>query len=250
MKGKKKIQMSNLTIILPIHKYGETEKTYLEKAINSINFGVIETELLIIGPNNVLDSIKGEFNNLPAMFVENEECDYVNQINKAVANVKTPYFMVMEYDDTFTNKWFDYIVDYMEEYPYAFAYLPLVKVYDTKNTFLGFRNEVCWAKGFYEKPGYITKEGALNYLDFCFNGALIQTNEFLKLGGLKDYKIFSWYELCLNALENEKEIFTIPKVGYMHTFGVKDGMTDTYTQNTTEEDTEKYLESAQEKYVN
>jgi hypothetical protein len=53
-----------------------------------------------------------------------------------------------------------------------------------------------------------------------FSGAIFNTNDFIEYGGLKkSLMIASTYEFLLRMTYNSKKIFTIPKIGYIHTFG-------------------------------
>ena len=53
-----------------------------------------------------------------------------------------------------------------------------------------------------------------------FSGAIFNTNDFIEYGGLKkSLMIASTYEFFLRMAYNSKKIFTIPKIGYIHTFG-------------------------------
>ena len=57
----------------------------------------------------------------------------------------------------------------------------------------------------------------LRYQNYQLSGALINTENFLDIGGLKpSMKLTFTYEFFLRATYNDLEIMTVPKIGYRH----------------------------------
>ena len=57
--------MENITVIMPIHIYDDTVKKYMNEAIISV---ITQTEpveeLMIVGPQEVLNEVKNNFNDI------------------------------------------------------------------------------------------------------------------------------------------------------------------------------------------
>ena len=96
-------------------------------------------------------------------------------------------------------------------------FFPIVVDVDSTNNFIGFTNESVWAVSFSEKLGMLDNSTLLRYQNYQLSGAIIKTEEFLEIGGLKSsMKLTFTYEFLLRATYNDFEIMTIPKIGYRH----------------------------------
>lgn len=213
--------MSSISVILPIHKIGnEKEEEYLHKALKSVDEQkVLPEELLVVIP--VGSDIKKfvdnyEFKNLKNIrFIENEgETDFCSQINLGSEEVKTDYFSILEFDDLYSNIWFDNALQYIENYDVD-MYLPIVIDMTVEDKFLHFTNEVVWAKEFSDKQGFLDNDALLNYPKFQISGSVIKTEVFNTIGKLKpSIKVQFGYEFMLRMSYYDKKIMTVPKLGY------------------------------------
>lgn len=204
------------TVILPIHKLDETNTSYFERAVKSIeNQKVKPEELLIVVPKGL--EIKNEvLNNVKHTIVVNEgETDFCSQINFGVNNVKTEFFSILEVDDEYSKIWFDNVVKYISAYKDVDVFLPIVLDVDIAGKFLHFTNEPVWAKDFSDKLGFLDNDALLNFPNFQLSGAVIKVESFKAVGGLKSsIKLHFVYEFFLRMSYYDKKMMTLPKLGY------------------------------------
>lgn len=114
--------------------------------------------------------------------------EYTAQVNFAVDNVKTKYFSVLEYDDTFSKIWFANVEKYISvDTDNTFAFLPLTEIIDApSNEIIGYANEAVWASSFSEEIGYLDNESMQDYINFNTSGAIFKTEDFKTLGNLRN----------------------------------------------------------------
>lgn len=246
--------MNKITTIIPIDKYDESIKSMLEMAVNSHleTSKEVPADLMFVGPKEVLDEIKG-LGLADASYVENENSWFSAQINKAVKEVKTDYFAILEYDDEFSPIWFKNVVKYIETGDDISVYLPLTEVYDYKNKAagpIGYVNEAVWASSFSEKLGYFDNECLQDYLIFNTTGGVFKTKDFIEVGGLKEsIKLSFWYEFLLRAINKDKNIFVIPKIGYFHLVNRSGSLADTYATDMSTRESDFWIELARKEYL-
>lgn len=244
--------MSNLSIIIPLHKYDDTYKGLLNRAVASTSNSNFDMDIAIVGPQEVLDKIEIEKTGVlaPIRKIANEDTNVCAQINAAANALKSTYISILEVDDEFTGIWLDNIERYMEENPTVSAFLPLTSVADFESgKFAGFANEAAWAKGGYDEPGFLCLGGLERYRNYGMGGALLRREEFIKAGGLKpSIKLFFWYEFLLRFVNKGKEIFVIPKVGYKHYINRPDSLSSIYDETMTPEEVEFWMTTASEEY--
>ena len=247
--------MKQITTIVPIHKYDETLKETLGNAFKSFyeTSKNIPADLMIVGPKDVLDLVKADFVNGDVVYVENENSWFSAQINAAVKKVKTDYFSILEYDDEYTPIWFDNVAKYIETGDDIAVYLPLTEVFDYQHKEqgpIGYVNEAVWASSFSEKLGYFDNECLQDYLIFNTTGGVFRTKDFIEIGGLKEsMKLSFWYEFLLRAINKEKSIFVIPKVGYFHIVNRNDSLAPTFAQTMSDRESEFWVELARKEYL-
>ena len=246
--------MNTITTIIPLNKFDEEVKTMLEMAVKSHQ----ETsknnpaDLMFVGPKEVLDKVR-ELKLADAQYVENENAWFSTQINVAAKNVKTDYFAILECDDEFTPIWFDNVVKYINIGDDIAVYLPLTEVYDYQNKNagpVGYINEAVWASSFSEKLGYFDNECLQDYLLFNTTGGVFRTKDFLEVGGLKEsIKLSFWYEFLLRAINKDKNIFVIPKIGYFHMINRTDSLASEYARDMSDRESEFWIELARKEYL-
>lgn len=246
--------MNKITTIIPVDKFDENIKSMLEMAVKSH----VETskdnpaDLMFVGPKEVLDQVK-ELKLADAEYVENENSWFSAQINTAVKKVKTDYFAILEYDDEFSPIWFKNVEKYIETGDDIAVYLPLTEVFDYQHKEqgpIGYVNEAVWASSFSEKLGYFDNECLQDYLIFNTTGGVFRTKDFVEVGGLKEsMKLSFWYEFLLRAINKDKNIFVIPKVGYFHTVNRNESLASHYAQTMSDRESEFWVELARKEYL-
>lgn len=246
--------MKAITTIIPLHKYDDEVKELLTNAVKSFVETSKETEsdLMFVGPKEVLEEVKKD-QTVEATYVENENIWFSSQINAAAKKVKTDYFSILEYDDEYTPIWFKNVKKYIEAGDDIAVYLPLTEVYDFQKKNLGpvgYINEAVWASSFSEKLGYFDSECLQDYLIFNTTGGVFRTKDFIEVGGLKEsMKLSFWYEFLLRAINKEKQVFVIPKVGYFHIVNRPDSLALDYASNMSDRESEFWIELARKEYL-
>jgi hypothetical protein len=240
--------MKDLTVIIPILKLEDKEqKALFESAVKSAEGA---ENIIVVGSKEALDSVK---RGAHVTLLENttDDFSYAAQVNFAVDKVTTKYFSVLEFDDTFTSIWYKNVEDFISsDVDNTFAILPLTEVFDTKlNTIIGYANEAYWASSFSDEIGVLDLASLTEYLNFNVSGAIFLTDEFKALGGLKaSMKLVNWYEFLLRALYNQKRMYVIPKVGYIHKVGRDGSVTEEYAKTMSEKEAEWWIELAKKEY--
>lgn len=234
----------DLTVIIPIDKIDDTTRPMFDKALASVGENA---KVMVVGPKAELDKLK----DTKLIFVENEDVNLPKQVNVAVAEVKTKYFTVLEYDDEFTKNWFNNVDKWSEANPGFFAYLPINEVFDYKknNEPTGYLNEPVWASSFSEKLGYFDNDSLMNYASVNCTGGVFDKDAFVEIGGLKEsMKLSFWYEMLLRANYKAKTIYVIPKVGLKHGVNRDGSLLDVYSKTMGPDEADWWLNLAREEY--
>ena len=246
--------MTQITTIIPVHKYDDEVKSLLETAVKSFvaTSKNNPSDLMFVGPKETLDQVKA-LNLHKAEYVENENAWFSAQINAAVKKVKTEYFTILEYDDEFSPIWFDNVAKYINTGDEISVFLPLTEVFDYQHKEqgpIGYVNEAVWASSFSEKLGYFDNECLQDYLIFNTTGGVYKTKDFIEVGGLKEsIKLSFWYEFLLRAINKDKNIFVIPKVGYFHAVNRDGSLSDEYAKTMEDRESEFWVELARKEYL-
>jgi hypothetical protein len=237
--------MKKVDIIIPVHEYNDDVKSLLTRCLLSIkDMSMISkdsnilTDLTIVGPNLPIEDVTSlvewsdEFASFNVVDNTTEETDFCSQVNLAVNKCKNDYFMVVEYDDMVTPKWFTMAAPYVEKRKNVSIFLPLVELYDINNMDMptGYVNELAWSSSFAQNElGVLDLDALKEYCNFNLTGALIKRSDFLKAGGLKpSIKLSFNYELLLRMANLYGNVFVIPKVGYYHFIGRPGSLTNSY----------------------
>lgn len=246
--------MKRITTIIPLNKYDDDVKGMLEMALKSFaetNKNDVSA-LMISGPKEVLEKVK-ENHSVEAEYVETKDSWFSAQINAAVKHVKTEFFSILEYDDEFTPIWFDNVVKYIDAGDDISVYLPLTEVFDhehKENGPVGYVNEAVWASSFSEKLGYFDNECLQDYLIFNTTGGVFKTKDFIDIGGLKEsMKLSFWYEFLLRAINKDKNVFVIPKVGYFHIVNRAGSLALAYANTMSDRESDFWVELARKEYM-
>jgi hypothetical protein len=213
----------DLTIVLPIKSaVASFFDDYFTKAIESIkNQEVKPSELLIIHTSELLltESLKSfDFGDLNVRMIEWDlEPNFCDQVNLGVAESKTKWVTILEFDDEYSKIWFKNAKKYSEVYTDVDCFLPIVVDVDDKGVFAGFTNEATFAANFSQEMGYLTNETLHTYQNFQTSGMVIKKDTFVDFGGFKpSMKLTFVYELFLRLTYNSVKIMSIPRLGYKH----------------------------------
>jgi hypothetical protein len=209
----------NTTIILPIHEMDELVLSYFDKAIKSIEQQKVKPEELLIVIPKGLEIETPTIESVNVTVLENEgESDFCSQINLGVENVKTKYFSILEFDDEYSKIWFDNVNKHISAYEEVDVFLPIVLDVSVEGRFLHFTNEPVWAKDFSDKLGFLDNDALLNFPNFQLSGAVIKTDAFKAVGGLKSsIRLHFVYEFFLRMSYYDRKMMTVPKLGYKKT---------------------------------
>lgn len=245
--------MKGLTVIVPIHEYNDEVQTLLERAINSFKKADDgKSKLLFVGPSNVLEELKTKYKTKNIEYLENENTEFQAQINVAVEKCGE-YFSILEFDDIYTPNWFKNVQEYINSNQEVSIYLPLTQIVlfeHQEEGAIGYVNEAVWATSFSNELGYLDLEALQNYMNFNTTGGVFKTEDFIKIGKLKEsMKLTFWYEFLMRALFNGKKIFIIPKVGYQHFLDRKGSLSNYYSDNISEEEADFWIETAKKEYM-
>lgn len=239
--------MKDLYIIIPINTFSEEVKGLLDKAINSVPNDLLITLSTTLDLNDKIskysETIKGK--RITVVHNENNISDFCTLINNAI-NKEYTWFSILEYDDTYTNIWFNNIKKYIDNMDDISVFLPLTDLIDfTNNKFVGFSNEAPWASSFSNEIGYIDYESLQNYFSFNLTGGVFNTADWDEVNGLKSsIKLSFWYEFLLRLTKNGKKVYVIPKSGYIHYVGRPNSLMEQYSNEIDEEESKFWINTA------
>ena len=241
--------MKDITIIVPVvNMENDKNKELFIRAIESID----DSQIIVVGPENDIKAIENlKLSKIMRVLVnKSQDTSYAFQVNYAVKDVKTTYFSVLEFDDTYTSIWFKNVQQYLDaDTEDTFAFLPLTEVIDVNMGPVGFANEAVWASSFSEEIGCYDLQCLEDYLDFNTSGGIFKTQDFITLGSLKaSMKLSFWYEFLLRATYKGKRIFVIPKIGYNHFIGREDSLSYIYGNNMSEAEANWWINLAKKEY--
>jgi hypothetical protein len=213
----------NLSIILPIKSaLAKDFDEYFESAIKSLKIQKTTfNELIIVHTQEeqLVTKLKNyDFESLNVKLVEYVgEPSFQKQISFGVEQAESQWISFFEFDDEYSNIWFDNVLKYSEIYPDVDAFLPIVVDTDNKGTFAGFTNEATFAANFTQEMGYLNNETLLDYQNFQTAGMVIKKSAIESFGGFKtNFKLTFVYEFLLRLTFNSVKVLTIPKIGYKH----------------------------------
>lgn len=214
----------SLSVILPLKSAITKDfSDYFTKAIDSLKNQKIEFEELLIVPTqeeNLTSFLKSyDFGKLNVVIKPWEETpNFASQVNFGVKNAQGTWISVMEFDDEYSNIWFDNVLKYSEAFPEVQMFLPVVVETDEKGGFAGFTNEATFAANFSQEMGILTNDTLQDYQNFQVSGSAIKKTLFDDFGGIKSsIKLTFVYEFLLRLTYNSVPIMTIPRLGYKHT---------------------------------
>lgn len=223
--------MKDISVIIPIHKMEENDKSFFANAIKSLNNQKVSPDAVILvapkGEKELLDFLKSyDYEGLKDIvnIVENPgKTDFSSQMNYGVSQAKTEWINFMEMDDEMANIWIDNAKKYSTHYPDVDIFSPIVIDVNENNQFLNLTNDPVWAQEFSDELGFIDHDIATAYQNFNIAGMAIKKETYEDLGGLKsNIKLYFIYEFILRMTLNSVKIMVIPKFGYKH-YNLREG---------------------------
>jgi hypothetical protein len=251
--------MKDITVVIPIHTFTEDSGKWLKMSVNSVNMQVEKPEKLMIVYNPEIENqVKESITDFETSFIKDiiefipnttGVYDFCNQINFAVDNVKTEYFSFLEFDDEYSRIWFKNVKKYINAYPDVDMFMPIVVETDTNGNFLTFTNETVWAKDFSEEMGVLDNNTLSRYANFNFDGMVMKTKTFERLGKLKpSIKLTFIYEFLLRLTFNDAKIMVIPKLGYRHSNQRPESLFMEYQRTLGQDEARFWLNLAKKEY--
>ncbi len=256
--------MKDIEIIVPVHLYDEEIKKMLTSAIGSVfeaqklyTYGTLSCIIVYaknLSETTLISDMNAEFDGkIEIKFVENDgETDYCSQVNFGVQNVTTDYFSILEFDDAFVPKWFEIAHRYFYGNESISVFLPINLFHD------GYFEKWQYGNTMAISPMFITPDekdtdeiGIINYMRlekcslFNITGGIFNTKDFKSVGMYKpSIKVAFNYEFLLRLTKMGLKAMVIPKEGYIHGIGRKNSLTEIYTNELTEKETEKWFNLA------
>lgn len=214
----------DVSVILPIKSsLAKDFEEFFNNAITSLKNQLVKvSELVIVHTNETslvsfLDSY--DFGTLNVnKILWDKEPNYCDQINFGVENAKNSWVSLFEFDDEYSAIWFKNVKKYIDAFPEAEMFLPVVVETDNKSAFAGFTNEAVFAANFAQELGILTNDILQDYQNFQTAGSVIKKDVIQSFGGFKSsVRLTFVYEFLLRLTYNSVKIMTIPKLGYKHT---------------------------------
>jgi hypothetical protein len=196
----------NLSVILPLKSAVVKDfDEYFDKCIKSLKIQKVQFNELLIVHTTEEQLVEGVGN-------------YQSQINLGIENVSSEWVSFFEFDDEYSNIWFDNVLKYSEIYSDVDAFLPIVVDVDSKDVFAGFTNEATFAANFTQEMGYLNNDTLLDYQNFQTAGMVVKKSKLDEIGPMKSsMKLTFVYEFLLRLTYFTARVMTIPKLGYKHT---------------------------------
>jgi hypothetical protein len=239
------MEKKDITVIVPLHTFSEEIGIMLEDAINSVPKDI---KVLVSTNEETKEAIKKTGKSY--LYVTSVDTDFCSLVNNAVLNCETPYFSILEFDDIYSPYWFDEVVRYADFYQDVHMFMPMVDLLDDKqNKLVDIGNTAEWVATFTAKLGYSELEKMKIYFTYYPCGSVIETETFKNYGMFKpNVKITFWYEFMMRLLNSNKVIFTIPKIGYVHTVN-RDGSLSSEQMKLSENELNYWIETAKNEYA-
>ena len=217
------------TILIPVHKYNNSIKEYLNLALESVKKQRVKPkEVKVIEPKSISNDIKKDHS--VDIIINTNETDFCTQINFGVNNIDTEYFTILEFDDILTSNSLFSLKNYIntDKYKNIDGILSIVTIKkDDKEVMLV--NESPWASGFTDKLGFLDIKTCKENDTFIISGGTFKTESFKEVGGLKkDIKLSFSREFFLRMLYFNKLIGVVPKITTVHLIGREDSLFENY----------------------
>ena len=242
------VNMNNLTVIIPVHKFDDNIERLLKTAVNSVPQDI---PIIIVANTSAAEDLlytTTEANNISVL--SSESTTFCGLVNAAVEKVDTQWFSILEFDDVYTKIWFNEVEKHIKYKPNVSVFMPLTDLMDFEDSkFIGYGNESVWASSFSNELGYVDYDCLQNFFDFYLTGSVFNKDDWKAIGGLKNsIKLTFWYEFLLRATHNNKKIFVIPRVGYVHYLNREGSLIKEYSSTIDEKESEGWISIAKKEH--
>lgn len=219
--------MDNLTVIIPIHNFTKKNIELLNKAVDSVPQ---ELRVLVSVPNKTTEKDLSGTSMRIQVIQKTDDTSFAGLVNAAVDTLDNGWFSILEFDDTYTDIWYNNFKKYLEFKPDISVFMFMEDIRDFNNgKYVGFGNAEAYASAFSNEIGFLDNDCLQNYFDFYLTGSIFNVKDWKEVGGLKPLlKVTFWYEWMLRATSKGKKIFVIPKVGYTHNMDRKGSYVEQY----------------------
>lgn len=250
------MEKTQISIILPVHELNEVTKPMFANAVASVKSQIVRPdELLIVVPAgsdlvSYLDSFDfGDYKDSVRVIQNDGPTDFASQVNLGIANVKTEWLSILEFDDEFANIWIKNAVEYKSKHTNIELFMPIIIDVDPQGNFIGFTNEAVWANSFSDELGVLDNTALLAYQNFNIDGMVIKKSVIDEFGGFKpSIKLTFIYEFLLRMTFKDVKVMVIPKFGYKHVNQRDGSLFADYKENLDPIEARWWLQTAKKEY--
>jgi len=247
---------TEISVILPVHELNEITKPMFGNAIKSIEQQkVVPDEVLVVVPKDseVSAYLKtfdfGTIKDIVTVVENDGATDFASQVNFGVGKAKSEWISFLEFDDEYSNIWFDNFVKYRKAYENVGIFLPIIVDVDATGGFVGFTNEAVWANSFSDELGILDLNALLTYQNFNIDGIVMQKSIFNEHGGFKpSIKLTFIYEFLLRMTFKDVRVMCIPRFGYKHVNQRPDSLFSNYKDTIDPIEAKWWLSQAKKEY--
>jgi hypothetical protein len=257
-----------MNIIIPIHEFNDTVKTYLSLALTSVNKqkDVSNLNVLLVYPEKIHEDVtlyiiveKTKYDFEIVLASNPGNFDFQSQINFGVETIahknfvfKSEYFSILEFDDEFSEIYFRNVEQYIEAYPQIDSFLPITIQVDKFGKALSLLNDAAWSRDFIGddgEQGFLSMDSLKKHTMFALTGGVFKTNSFRQIGGLKkNLQLTFGYEFLLRMLNSDQKIMVISRVGYKHVVDREDCLFLKYTNTMSFKERKFWFDIANKEY--
>lgn len=246
--------MKDITIIIPVHKIDKFIEPFLQEALMNIvecrvTYKNGKLPLILVcsdeAQKDVKKAIKDKNIEDVNVLVNSGDTDFCSQINKAVEEVNTDYFSILEVDDVYNPDWFNMAEEYYPTNTSTSLFLPINIMVSSVDGVRSYCNEIAWAGSFSNEIGYLDFDALKDYTAFNITGGIFNTNDFKEVGGFKpSLGMAFYYEYLLRITNKKLRVFVVPKEGYVHLYEREGSLTDEWAKKYSIDEIGKYFELA------
>ena len=234
-----------ISVIIPVNEFSDEGFKMLHEAVDSVDMLV---PIIISCPNGTNVEKIGKFpSERKVTFIDKSNgSSFQELVNAGVESVETDWFSILEYDDKYTDIWYNNVKRYIEFKPDTSVFMVFEDIFEHgTGKYLSMGNESPWASSFSEEIGYLDNQALQSFFDYYMTGCVFKKKDWEDVGGLKEkIKVTFWYEWLLRCTRLGKKVFVIPKIGYIHIMGRKGSLTEIYQSSMEDKEVEWWFDLA------
>ena len=187
--------MDNLTVIIPIHNFTKKNVELLNKAVDSVPQ---ELRVLVSVPNKTTEKDLSGTSNRIQVIQETDDTSFAGLVNAAVDTLDDGWFSILEFDDTYTDIWYNNFKKYLEFKPDISVFMFMEDIRDFNNgKYVGFGNAEAYASAFSNEIGFLDNDCLQNYFDFYLTGSIFNVKDWKEVGGLRKSLSFQRWAISI-----------------------------------------------------